>query len=85
VAESEGLGKGMEALGSAITSPAKLAFAGFVLLAYKGCFTIHLWEFLVIAGIFFGMQVLHDDCARILLNSWAQRRDILERRKLGIP
>lgn len=85
MAESEGLGKGMESLGSAITSPAKLAFAGFVLLAYKGCFTIHLSGFLWIAAIFFVMQVLHDDCARILLNNWAQRRDTRERRKLGIP
>lgn len=65
MAESEGVWKGVESLGSAITSPAKLAFAGFVLLAYKGYFAIHLCGFLIIAGLFFLLQVVHDDFLRI--------------------
>jgi hypothetical protein len=34
--ERKGVGDALTSLGSAFTSPAKLAFAGFVLLVYKG-------------------------------------------------
>jgi hypothetical protein len=59
--------------GSAITSPAKLAFAGYVLLAYKGTITTTNAEFFIVAGLFFFLQMLHDDYLRIRPNLWGER------------
>jgi hypothetical protein len=58
-------------LGKAITSPAKLGFAAYVLLAYAGKISTSKCEFLVVASIFFLMQVFHDDYLRKVLNQWA--------------
>jgi hypothetical protein len=70
--EPKGLGDAVTSLGSALTSPAKLAFAGYVILAYKGAIPApSLWQFLVVAGVFILVQVFHDDFARIVLNRWA--------------
>jgi hypothetical protein len=60
-------------LGSAITSPAKLAFAGYVLLAYGRHITTSKCEFFIVATIFFLLQVGHDDYLRIWLNKRAER------------
>ena len=64
----------MTSLGAALTSPAKLAFAGYVILAYSG--RIHdgsLCQVLVVAGVFILLQVFHDDYFRIVLNRWAEK------------
>jgi hypothetical protein len=59
-------------LGDALTSPAKLAFAGYVILVYKGAICgVSLCRFLVVAVLFIVVQVIHDDWGRILLNRWA--------------
>jgi hypothetical protein len=58
-----------------LTSPAKLAFAGYVLLVYSG----HIshpspWRFLAIVALFCVAQVFHDDWLRIVLNRCAERK-----------
>jgi hypothetical protein len=65
------IGETVGSWGSAITSPAKLGFAGYVLLAYTGKITTSKCEFLVVAGVFFLLQVFHDDYIRKVLNRWA--------------
>ena len=57
--------------GASITSPAKLAFIGYVVLAYMGKIQTSRSQFLLAAATFFLAQVLHDDFGRKLLNSWA--------------
>jgi hypothetical protein len=67
--EPKGLGDAMSSLGAAITSPAKLAFAGYVILAYKGAIPApSLCQFLVVTLTFIVLQVFHDDFLRIVLN-----------------
>lgn len=63
--------QGVSSLGTSITSPAKLVFVGYVLLAYIGKLETSTGQFLSVAVIFFLAQVLHDDFGRILLNNWA--------------
>jgi hypothetical protein len=65
------IGETVGSLGSTITSPAKLGFAAYVLLVYSGKIATSKCEFLVIATIFFALQVLHDDYLRKVLNRWA--------------
>ncbi len=68
----KGFGDAMASLGAALTSPAKLAFAGYVILAYKGAVaSVSLSQFLIIATVFLVVNILHDDFCRILLNRWA--------------
>jgi predicted nucleotidyltransferase len=51
------------------TSPTKLAFAGFVILAYNGKISgLSFCKFLVVAAVFVAVQVVHDDFLRIVLN-----------------
>lgn len=70
--ESEGFTDSMTSLGAALTSPAKLAFAGFVILAYNGKISgLSFRKFLVVAAVFLFVQVVHDDFLRIVLNRWA--------------
>jgi hypothetical protein len=70
--EPKGIGDAMASIGNALTSPAKLAFAGFVILAYKGALpNLSLGQFLGIAALFVLIQAFHDDFFRILLNRWA--------------
>jgi hypothetical protein len=67
--ESKGFTDSMTSLGAALTSPAKLAFAGFVILAYNGKISgLSFCKFLVVAAVFFAVQVVHDDFLRIVLN-----------------
>lgn len=61
----------MASLGAALTSPAKLAFAGYVILAYRGAIPVSLCQFLFVAALFLLVQVGHDDFLRIVLNRWA--------------
>jgi hypothetical protein len=61
----------LNSLGSSITSPAKLGFAGYILLAYTGKITTSRYQFFVVTGIFFLFQVVHDDYIRKVLNRWA--------------
>jgi hypothetical protein len=65
-------GETLSSLGTSITSPAKIAFIGYVVLAYTGKICTSKWEFIVFAFVFFVAQVLHDDYARILLNRRAE-------------
>ena len=75
--ESKGLSGAMTSLGATLTSPAKLAFAGFVVLVYtdKIIPAPSLREFIVITALFIFIQVLHDDYLRILLNRCASGKD----------
>jgi len=71
-------------LGSAITSPAKLAYVAYCLLAYSGVLgQPTLWEFLSITGLFIGLQILHDDHWRIRLNERAKLNAAIEREAAG--
>ena len=63
----------VSSIGSAITSPAKLAFAGFVLLVYKGKITTTNTEFFWVVGLFLFVQIIHDDYLRKRLNIWGDR------------
>jgi hypothetical protein len=63
----------ISSIGSAITSPAKLAFAGFVLLVYKGKITTTNTEFFWVVGLFLFVQIIHDDYLRKRLNFWGDR------------
>ena len=77
------LGDALSSFGASITSPAKLAFIGYVILAYTGKISTSKWEFVAIAAVFFALQVLHDDYARIWLNRRAELQAERARRKLG--
>jgi hypothetical protein len=71
-AKTKGTGEAMESIGKSLTSPAKLAFAGFVILAYRGALCdVTLWKFAVVAVLFIALQALHDDFLRIILNRYA--------------
>lgn len=72
--EPNTLGDAVASIGSSITSPAKLGFAGYVLLVYAGRFETSKCEFLVVAIVFFCLQVAHDDWLRIVLNKYAERK-----------
>lgn len=61
-------------VGGALTSPAKLGFAAYVLFVYwnklnrpSAC------EFWLIVFLFFAAQVVHDDFLRKLLNNYADK------------
>jgi hypothetical protein len=71
----------MASIGSSITSPAKLAFAGYVILAYKEKICVSTCQFFIVAALFFIAQVLHDDFLRIWLNKKAELMADKSRRK----
>ena len=68
------IGEAIGSLGSSITSPAKLSFIAYVILGYTGKISTSTWQFFVVAGLFFVLQVFHDDYLRILLNRLAERK-----------
>ena len=76
-----GLADSIGSLGGSITSPAKLAFIGYVLLAYSGKVETSRWEFIVVALVFFALQIAHDDFARIWLNERARQLAVDSGRK----
>lgn len=59
---------GLASLGSAITSPAKLAFLGYVILAATDSIATSVWQFVVVTIVFLVIQIIHDDYLRIRLN-----------------
>ena len=67
------MAESLASLGNSLTSPAKLAFAGYVLLAYVGKINASTCQFFVVASVFFLAQILHDDCFRIVLNGYGQK------------
>lgn len=67
------LPEAVSSLGNSITSPAKIAFVAYVVLAYRGQLATSNWEFFLVVGIFVLVQVVHDDYLRILLNRLAER------------
>jgi hypothetical protein len=60
------------AIAKSIASPAKLAFAGYVVLGALGKITVNSCQFFIVAGIFFAAQVVHDDYLRLKLNKWGE-------------
>jgi hypothetical protein len=85
--ESKGLGDAVASLGAALTSPAKLAFAGYVILVALGVIkNVEAWHFYVATGMFLGVQIFHDDYWRKVLNDKADlKRDInlAQARRMG--
>jgi hypothetical protein len=70
--DPKGIGDGVASLGAALTSPAKIAFAGYIVVVYKGALgVISWWQFVLVSGMFVLVQAFHDDFVRILLNRWA--------------
>jgi hypothetical protein len=63
----------LASLGNSITSPAKLAFVGYVVLAYAGKIGTSTCQFIAVALVFFFLQISHDDCLRYALNAWGLR------------
>jgi hypothetical protein len=66
-------------LGSAITSPAKLVFLGYVILAATGKINTSAWCFFAVAAVFLIVQIGHDDYYRIVLNHRANLKGEKER------
>jgi len=64
---------GIASLLATLTSPAKLAFFGYCLLAYAGKIPTSKWDFLAVAVLFLFIQVFHDDYLRIWLNIRAEQ------------
>jgi len=71
--EGSSIAEAIASVGRAFSSPAKIAFIGYVVLAYAGKIEANLCQFLIIATIFFFLQVFHDDFLRIALNEWGNR------------
>lgn len=72
--EPKGVGDALASLGTAITSPAKLAFAGYVILVYKGALCgVSLSNFICVAVAFLALQIVHDDFLRTVLNRAAEQ------------
>jgi len=73
----------MASIGNTITSPAKLAYAGFVAFVALDKAQVTIWPFLVVTLAFIVIQVWHDDYLRIRLNNRAELKSTEERRKGG--
>ncbi len=71
--EGTSIAEAIASVGRAFASPAKIAFIGYVVLAYAGKIEANLRQFLIVAAIFFFLQIFHDDCLRIALNEWGNR------------
>ena len=67
-----GIENSISSFSASITSPAKLAFIGYVVLAYIGKIQTSRWQFIIVAVSFFLLQVFHDDYLRIRLNASAE-------------
>ena len=71
--EGSSFSEALASIGRAFAWPAKIAFIGYVLLAYAGKIQTNIQQFLLVAAVFFAIQVLHDDCLRIAFNAWGDR------------
>jgi len=74
-------GQTVSSVGASITSPAKLAFVGYVVLAYHRDITVSTFQFISVALVFFLLQVMHDDYLRIRLNKKADLQADIARQK----
>jgi len=79
--EGKSVAESLPSLGSAITSPAKLAFVGYVILVATNKICSSRWEFIAIAIAFLLLQVYHDDYLRIRLNECAKLKADKKRRE----
>lgn len=77
--EGSSFADALASIGRAFTSPAKLASIGYVVLAYSGKIQTSFYQFLLVAAVFFALQVIHDDCLRIAFNVWGERLGKWER------
>jgi hypothetical protein len=77
--EHMGISDTLGSLSASITSPAKFAFIGYVVLAYAGKVATSTLQFLLVASVFFVLQVIHDDYLRILLNRSAELKAAAKR------
>ncbi len=68
--QSKGLGDAVASLAAAITSPAKLAFVAYVILAASPSRTheVSLYQFFIVTALFLVVQIWHDDYLRAVLN-----------------
>lgn len=75
-------------LANSLTSPAKLILGAYLLLLWlefqSTTFHFSRWEFAIVAVLFAGLQIVHDDWLRVVLNKNAERRDLLKRKALGL-
>ena len=71
--EGTSIAEAIASVGRAFASPAKIAFIGYVVLANTGKIEANLQQFMIVAAIFFFLQVLHDDFLRYALNAWGER------------
>jgi hypothetical protein len=71
--ESTSIAEAIASVGRAFASPAKIAFIGYVILAFSGKIGTNFWQFIEVSAVFFVLQIVHDDCLRIALNEWGQR------------
>jgi hypothetical protein len=68
--EGESIAEALASIGRSFASPAKIAFIGYVVLAYSGKIATGITQFIVVAAVFFLLQMFHDDYFRIVLNNW---------------
>jgi len=78
---SKTLGDAMASLGTAITSPAKLAFAAYIIVLAVKPEILHAsaCQFFLVVLFFLAIQILHDDFLRILLNGIGDLRNDVRR------
>ena len=74
----------LSSLGASITSPAKIAFVAYAILAYKCKIHTSLCQFILVTLGFVALQVFHDDWLRIVLNKNAELRADKARHKEGL-
>jgi hypothetical protein len=70
--EGGSFAEALASIGRAFASPAKIAFIGYVLLAYAGKIQTNIYQFAFATGLFVCLQVFHDDYLRIVLNRKAE-------------
>ena len=71
--EGASIAEALASIGRAFASPAKIAFIGYVVLAYAGKVNTNVCQFVVVTLAFLIVQVFHDDYLRIILNRTAER------------
>jgi hypothetical protein len=87
------MGDAAASLGSAITSPAKLAFAAYIIVVTvkPDVLNASVCQFFLVVALFLVIQIFHDDFLRAYLNRAAElkaeisRASALRNGKLQIP
>jgi hypothetical protein len=54
-------------------SPTKTVYIGYVVLAALKVFSVSLTQFLVVSGILWAFEIVHNDFLRLKLNKWGER------------